>query len=142
MIDSRTNLKIVRASAWYDLIVTTALMTPWTAALLLSVLAGWSAQLGLERVFPALDATQMMLANLLANLLGSVVVVWSLWRVRHASQRVGRYDALARVLFAVWQVYAVSQGASYLILLVTAMEIVFGIAQLLPVRAPHQPDIL
>lgn len=79
---------------------------------------------------------------MLANLLGSVVVVWSLWRVRHASQRVGRYDALARVLFAVWQVYAVSQGASYLILLVTAMEIVFGIAQLLPVRAPHQPDIL
>ncbi|UXL40276.1 hypothetical protein N7D90_09015 [Pseudomonas fragi] len=138
MIDSRTNLKIVRASAWYDLIVTSALMTPWTAALLLSVLAGWSAQLGLERVFPALDATQMMLANLL----GSVVVVWSLWRVRHASQRVGRYDALARVLFAVWQVYAVSQGTSYLILLVTAMEIVFGIAQLLPVRAPHQPDIL
>lgn len=130
MINSRMNLKIVRASAWYDLVVTSALMTPWTAAMLLALLASLSAQLGLDRGFAALDATQMMLANLL----GSVVVVWSLWRVCHPSQRVGHYDVMARVLFAVWQVYAVSQGASYLILVFTAMEIVFGIAQLLPVR--------
>ena len=137
MIDSRMNLKIVRASAWYDLVVTSALMTPWTAAIVLSLLASLSAQLGLERGFAPLDAVPMMLANLL----GSVVVVWSLWRVRHASQRVGHYDVIARVLFAVWQVYAVSQGASYLILVVTAMEIVFGIAQLLPVReAGDQPQ--
>ena len=130
MINSRMTLKIVRASAWYDLVVTSALMTPWTAAMLLALLASLSAQLGLDRGFAALDATQMMLANLL----GSVVVVWSLWRVCHPSQRVGHYDVMARVLFAVWQVYAVSQGASYLILVFTAMEIVFGIAQLLPVR--------
>lgn len=130
MINSRMNLKIVRASAWYDLVVTSALMTPWTAAMLLALLASLSAQLGLDRGFAALDATQMMLANLL----GSVVVVWSLWRVCHPSQHSGHYDVMARVLFAVWQVYAVSQGASYLILVFTAMEIVFGIAQLLPVR--------
>ncbi len=131
MIDSTTNLRIVRASAWYDLIVTAGFMTPWTAALVLGVLGAVSVQLGLERGFPPMDATQMMLANLL----GSVVVVWSLWRVRHASRQVGYYDVGARVLFAVWQVYAVSQGASYLILLFTAMEVVFGIAQVLPVRS-------
>ena len=39
MINSRMNLKIVRASAWYDLVVTSALMTPWTAAMLLALLA-------------------------------------------------------------------------------------------------------
>ena len=134
MIDSRLNLKIVRASAGYDLVATAGFMTPWTATLLLGGLTGLSAQLGLERAIPVIDSTAM----LFANLLGSIVVVWSVWRLRHASQRVGRYDACARGLFALWQLYAVSQGASVLILAFTVMELVFAVAQSLPVHAPNR----
>lgn len=75
---------------------------------------------------------------LLANLLGSVVVVWSFWRLNNPSRRAGVYDAIARALFAVWQLYAISQGATLLILAFTLMEIIFGIAQLIPVRRTGQ----
>lgn len=76
------------------------------------------------------------------HLLGSAVVVWSLWRWHHPTRQVGWYDALARGLFAVWQVYAVTQGASFLLLAFTVMEVVFGVAQVLPVKLPRpQPRI-
>lgn len=132
MINANHNLNIVRASAAYDLLATAGFMTPWTAAWLFELFAGLSAGLGLQRPIPAPDASFM----LFVNLLGSVVVVWSLWRWWQPSQLAGRYDALARALFAVWQVYAVTQGASFLLLGFTLMEVVFGVAQLLPVRAP------
>jgi len=43
-----------------------------------------------------LDATHMMLANLL----GSVVMVWSLARLPGPTLRLGRLDDVARFLFA------------------------------------------
>ena len=133
MINANLNLNIVRGSAAYDLVVTAGFMTPWTAAWLFELFTALSAVLGLQRSIPVPDATLM----LFLNLLGSVVVVWSLWRWRHPSQQVGRYDALARGLFAVWQVYAVTQGASLLLLGFTVMEVVFGVVQVLPVKGPR-----
>ncbi|NUT79081.1 hypothetical protein HNO86_28965 [Pseudomonas sp. C1C7] len=136
MISVKNNLHVVRASALYDLIVTAGFMTPWTVVLVFEGFATLSSALGLERPVPALDATGM----LLANLLGSVVVVWSLWRLMHASRRVGLYDALARGLFAVWQVYAVAHGASFLLLGFTVFEVAFGIAQVWPCRSELARD--
>ncbi|MEX6662840.1 hypothetical protein [Pseudomonas sp. W2-17] len=104
-------------------------MTPWTAAWVFDTFAALSAALALERPVPVLDVSGM----LFANLLGSVVVVWSLWRLAQPSRRVGLYDALARTLFATWQLYAVGQGASVLILGFTVFEAVFAVAQVLPV---------
>lgn len=130
MINANQNLKIVRCSAAYDLLVTASFMTPWSAAWLFEMFAGLSSVLGLQRPVPQPDASFM----LFVNLLGSVVVVWSLWRWWHPTRLVGLYDALARALFALWQVYAVTQGASFLLLEFTLMEIVFGVAQVLPVR--------
>jgi hypothetical protein len=140
MISVNNNLHIVRASAVYDLLATAAFMTPWTAALVFSAFAALSGALGLDRPVPALDVNGM----LFANLLGSVVVVWSLWRLMQPSRRVGWYDALARVLFATWQLYAIAHGASFLILGFTCLEVAFAIAQTLPVRdtSPPLPSIL
>jgi hypothetical protein len=128
MISVKNNLHIVRASALYDLIVTAGFMTPWTVALVFKGFAALSGGLALERPVPTLDATGM----LMANLLGSVVVVWSLWRLMQPSRRVGLYDALARLLFATWQLYAVAHGASFLLLGFTLVEVAFGIAQVWP----------
>lgn len=134
MVSVKSNRHIVRASAWYDLIATASFMTPWTAALTLKGFAALSGALSLDRPVPTLDVTGM----LFANLLGSVVVVWSLWRLTHTSQSAGRYDALARVLFAVWQLFAVAHGASFLILGFTLFEIVFAVAQSLPVTRARE----
>lgn len=48
---------------------------------------------------------------LLANLMGSIVCVWSLLRIRDPQPAFGRYDALGRFLFATWMAYALAQGA-------------------------------
>ncbi|MDN4035412.1 hypothetical protein [Massilia sp. YIM B02443] len=129
-------LKIVRLSAWYDLVVTAGFATPWTFMLLHGVLSTLAQQSGLPGEVPPFAPAHV----LMANLLGSVVVVWSLLRL-HATQVLhGRYDALARFLFAACQLYAVAHGASWLILGFTAVELAFGIAQLLPVAMEKQGE--
>ncbi|MCW8277474.1 hypothetical protein IMF27_19130 [Pseudomonas sp. PCH199] len=136
MVSVKSNLHIVRASALYDLIVTASFMTPWTASLVFNGFAALSGALALDRPAPTLDGSGM----LFANLLGSVVVVWSLWRLMNPSRSVGFYDALARVLFAIWQLFAVAHGASFLILGFTFFEAVFAIAQTLPLTAPRESE--
>lgn len=122
-------LTIVRASAWYDLLVTWPFALPWTFAWLYAQLTALAVALQLPGVMHPLDATHM----LLANLLGSVVVVWSLARILAPTLRMGRLDGLARMLFAIWQVYAFTQGGSTVVLGFTVFELLFGVAQWWPV---------
>lgn len=124
MLTSRY-LRIVRASALYDLVVTLPFALPWTFVPLHAAMAGLAQAWQLPGQVPALDPLHM----LLANLLGSVVVMWSLARVLAPSVLLGRLDAAARWLFALWQVYAVLHGASAILLLFTVAEIGFGVLQ-------------
>ena len=118
-------LRIVRASAWYDLAVTWPFALPWTWTWLHQQLVALDQALQLPGDFHPMDGTQL----LFANLMGSVVVVWALARILSPSVLLGRLDATARVLFAIWQIYAVCHGASTLVLAFTAVEVVFGVAQ-------------
>jgi choline-glycine betaine transporter len=123
-------LRTVRASAWYDLVVTIGFATPWTFALVHHGLTWVVQTLELPGTFPAFETAHM----LMANLLGSVVTVWAIVRIRHAQLHLGRYDAAARFLFAAWQIYAVAQGANVIILGFTVAEVIFGVLQSLPVK--------
>jgi hypothetical protein len=123
-------LSIVRASAWYDLLVTWPFATPWTFVWLYASMGALAQTLGLPGTVHPLDATHVMFANLL----GSVVVVWSLARVMSPSVRLGRLDGLARFLFAAWQVNAYLSGASAIVLGFTFFELVFGVLQFFPVK--------
>ncbi|MFD3405986.1 hypothetical protein ACFWUU_35190 [Kribbella sp. NPDC058693] len=114
-------LRIVRASAWYDLVVTAGFATPWTYVLVHRALSS----LG---TFPPTDTIQI----LYANLMGSVVVVWALLRLFRTLPLHGLYDGIARVLFATWQTYALTQGATKLLVLFLVFEVSFGLVQLLP----------
>lgn len=127
-------LKLVRLSAWYDLFVTAGFATPWTFMLLHGMLSAAAQRSGLPGALPPFEPAHM----LMANLLGSVVIVWSLLRLRATLAVHGRYDALARFLFAGWQLYAVAQGATWLILGFTLFELAFGLGQLLPVASEEQ----
>ncbi len=123
-------LKIMRASAAYDLIVTAAFVTPWTLSLMISVVSVIHEGLGLPGLMPDLDVWQI----LFANLMGSVVVVWSLVRLHLNLAVLGRYDMVARWLFAAWQVNALLAGASWLLFAFVAVEVSFGVLQALPYR--------
>lgn len=120
-------LQVVRASAWYDLVVTAGFATPWTYALLHGALSSLGSALGLG-VLPALDPMQ----TLYANLMGSVVVVWALLRIVRPRPMHGLFDGVARALFATWQAYAVVHGISRLLWLFFAVEVAFGLVQLAP----------
>jgi hypothetical protein len=70
----------------------------------------------------------------MANLLGSVVTIWALLRIRHPQQQLGRYDAAARFLFAAWLIYAVAHGANVIMLGFMVFELIFGVLQSLSVK--------
>jgi hypothetical protein len=118
-------LRLVRSSAVYDLIVTAGFATPWTFTLLHAALDAASGALGL-RGFPALDLMQVFYANLM----GSVVVVWSLLRVVRPQVIHGLFDGIARVLFSSAMVYALAHGGPELLWGFLAVEATWGAAQL------------
>ena len=132
MISTLSYLRIVRASAWYDLVTAIGFATPWTFALFLAGMDGLSAMLGLPDRVPAFEPAHM----LMVNLMGSLILVWAILRVRDPQVQYGRYDAVARLLYATWQLYALAHGAHPLIWGFVVFEVVFGIAEALPVTSP------
>ena len=132
MIPSSNYLRIVRASAWYDLVVTVGFATPWTFTLVLASLEVLSGLLGIAGSFPKFEAAHM----LMANLLGSIVTVWAILRIRNTQVLYGRYDAAGRFLFATWQLHALVNNAHPIIWGFFVVEVAFGIAQILPVTNP------
>ncbi|WP_122563605.1 hypothetical protein [Pseudomonas viridiflava] len=138
MWTSRQYRKIVRASAWYDLIITAAFVTPWSFVALHGTLSALSQSWNLAGDLPVFAPMHM----LMANLLGSIVCVWAVLRIRDPQPVFGRYDAAGRVLFATWQAYALAQGASSLLIGILAAELLWAVLQVWPVRldyadAPH-----
>lgn len=130
MLRESTYLKLVRASAWYDVIVTGAFATPWSFAFVVTQLNGVHMALGLPGETVSISAY----STLFANFFGSVVLLWSVLRIRHASVRLGRYDAVGRALFSLWQINALLMGASLLLLPVLMIEFGLGAAQFLPIH--------
>ncbi|MER6351501.1 hypothetical protein ABT186_06540 [Streptomyces sp. NPDC001634] len=122
-------LRVVRASAWYDLAVTAGFATPWTYALVHGALSSCGNALGLGAL-PELDPWQV----LFANLMGSVVVVWAVLRIVRPLPEHGLFDGIARTLFATWQAYALAHGVSRLLWLFFGAEVAFGVLQLVPWR--------
>lgn len=137
MLSETRYLRVMRASAWYDLVVTAAFATPWSFAIVMALMGWADAALALPGSVPELNPMTV----LLANLMGSVVIVWSVLRIRLGLAVFGRYDAVARVLFAAWQINALVNGASWLIMGFLAAEVLFAVLQLLPYaeRRESQP---
>ncbi|KPB83346.1 hypothetical protein BTW15_11650 [Pseudomonas syringae pv. tomato] len=126
--------RVVRSSAWYDLIVTGAFITPWTFEALHGALTALSQQWNLPGDLPAFAPMQM----LMANLLGSIVCVWAVLRIRDPQSAFGRYDAGGRLLFATWQAYALAHGASSLLIGFMVAELIWAAMQLWPVRGRQE----
>lgn len=132
MITSSNYLRIVRASAWYDLVVTIGFATPWTFTAILASLEAFSGILGIPGSFPKFEPAHM----LMANLLGSIVTVWAILRLRDTQVIYGKYDAAGRFLFATWQLFALANNVHPIIWSFFVIELAFGIAQMLPISNP------
>ncbi|MEN5094981.1 hypothetical protein ABE458_30295 [Pseudomonas protegens] len=121
---------LVRASGWYDLLVTLAFVTPWSFMALHGLMQDTALTLHLPGSLPPFEPMHL----LMANLMGSIVCVWSVLRIRDPQQAFGRYDAVGRILFATWQVYALMHGATALIGVILFFELAWCVAQLWPVN--------
>jgi len=130
--------RLVKGSAWYDLIVTAAFVTPWSFVALHGVLSSVSQAFNLSGELPPFEPMHM----LMANLLGSIVCVWAVLRIRDPLQVYGRYDAVGRFLFSAWQLYALLHGASSLLVIFLVFELAWGVAQVLPVRTSSRAGSL
>ncbi|MCQ6260140.1 hypothetical protein [Pseudomonas sp. Q11] len=129
--------RLVRGSAWYDLIATAAFATPWSFAAVHGVLVSISQMLNLPGELPPFASVHM----LMANLLGSIVCVWAVLRIRDPQPLYGRYDAAGRFLFAAWQLYALLHGASAVLWVFLFFELLWGVMQVLPVRASSRASL-
>ncbi|MFY0660334.1 MAG: hypothetical protein JXR15_07555 [Shimia sp.] len=125
--------RLYRVSAWYDLLITWPYMTPLTLGLFWSGMNGAHAITGLP-LLPELNAY----AVLFANFFGSVVIIWSIVRLRLNNPQLARYDAVGRWLFSAWMLNAVLNGASPMIWGFIVIELTFAVSQSLPVREPAQ----
>ena len=129
-----TYLKLVRASALYDLLVTAALATPWTLPLVHGLMSDLNVGLG-GAALPGFEAFHMFIAGLL----GSIVTVWSLLRLRTPGLLLGRFDAAARFLFSAWMAWTLAQTGAPLLWLLLVPEFLWGVAQWWPVQPPQCP---
>ena len=116
---SFTYSKLVRTSAIYDLITTSAFVTPWTFNLINDVIGRFT-------LLPTFEPLHV----LFVNLLGSVVVVWSIVRIKSPEARFGLYDTFARGLFFAWQInYLVLENGNSIVWFFAVFEFAFGVAQ-------------
>ncbi|WP_075793878.1 hypothetical protein [Massilia putida] len=121
-------LTIVRASAVYDLALTAPFATPWTFALAHARLSALNQRLG-GGALPDFGPVHV----LFACLMGSIVLVWSVLRLRAASVMLGRYDGVGRGLFSAWMAWALAASGAPLLWLFLVPEFCWGVAQWLPV---------
>jgi hypothetical protein len=128
-----TYLKIVRASAWYDLLLTAPLATPWTFAPMHAGLSAVNEWLG-GAALPPFSPFHL----LFACLMGSVVLTWSVLRLRRTEALLGRYDGVTRFLFALWMGWTLAATGAPLLWLFVLPEFAWGVVQWLPVGPAAQ----
>ncbi|OII23940.1 hypothetical protein [Frigoribacterium sp. MCBA15_019] len=118
--------RTVRASALYDLLVTVGFAFPFSAPLVLSGLANMHHALQLPGSVPdATDAFTVMFANLM----GSLVVVWSVFRLARPTRATGIADTAGRLSFSLAMAAALIAGASPLVAGILILELVWAAVQ-------------
>lgn len=116
-------LNVVRASAFYDLIVTFAFALPFTAQWLFDGLTALHNTMGLTGSTPnSSDAHTVMFANLM----GGLVTVWAIYRILRPSLAAGVADIGGRVFFSIGMIGALLAGASPLVMIMLVLEIVWA----------------
>ena len=128
-ISPSSSRRIVRASAIYDLVVTAAFATPWTFALAHGHISSLNGMLGGDAL-PAFSPFHL----LFACLMGSIVLVWSVLRILEPTQRLGRFDGVARFLFSLWMAWCLAVTGAPVLWLFVVPEFAWGVAQWWPVK--------
>lgn len=121
-----TTSRVVLASAWYDLIATAPFATPWTARWMVEGLRWLHDWADLPGSALAVDDPHTML---FVNLMGSIVVIWSIVRIRTPTFELGVADTCGRIAFSAWMLRALLHGASGVTLGFFVLEALWTVVQ-------------
>jgi hypothetical protein len=131
--------KLVQLSALYDLLLTFPFAFPKLCELQIQFLKGLHANLHLGGSIPEF----LPLHYFFVNLMGSVVIVWSILRIKYPQDILGLFDSFARFLFSAWMLYYL------LVFQVTGLvwflffpELAWGVAQLIGYLRRAKPDVM
>lgn len=127
-ISQSNYIKVIRASAWYDVAVTALFATPWTFTLVHEATSRFNQLLG-GAALPAFGPLQTMIASMM----GTVVLLWSVLRLVEPTVRLGRFDGTGRFLFAAWMAWALSASGAPVLWLFVVPEFAWGVVQWWPV---------
>ncbi len=101
--------RIIFWGAAYDVLVTAAFATQWTAAPFLRFLSELHAQLGFAgTALPIVDPVTM----LFVNFSGTLVLLWSALRLFRPALLYGALDSVGQLAVALWIFVAVQAGAT------------------------------
>ncbi|MCY1029996.1 hypothetical protein OV207_00870 [Corallococcus sp. BB11-1] len=124
--DSSLSRRVVLASALYDLAVTLPFATPWTADAVLSGVRDVHHALSLGGdPLPAFTPTHLFFVALF----GTIVSLWSVVRILQPTAFHGAFDTVGRALFSAWMLYALSQGATQVLVGFLVLELAWMFAQ-------------
>ncbi len=134
-----TSLRVrrtVRISALYDLVVTAGFALLFTAPALFDAFGVLQSNLGLPGVVPdAGDPFTVMVANLM----GSLVVVWAVFRLARPTRAAGAADTAGRTLFSIGMAEALLHGASPLVFGMLILEVLWAVVQGAVVASARRP---
>ena len=128
-LSHRAYLRLIRASAVYDMVQILPFATPWTFALLYAQLSRLNVWFGA----PPLARFETV-HFLLATLLGTLVLTWTSARLWTPSLGLGRFDATARLAFAFWIGWAMLAADMPMLWIFLVPELIWGGAQWWPVE--------
>ena len=121
-------IRIIKMSAWYDLIVTLPFMFPFSAAIIISKFSLFNQYMGWEGEIPVFEPFHIFFMNLL----GSIVVAWSILRIIRPIKLYGLVDGITRLFFSFWMAYyAMLFTGTSVLWIFFIPELIWGIIQLL-----------
>ncbi len=123
--------KIVQGFGLYHFVLSLPLAIPIISGLVLGLLEQLHFALSLPGFWPQYDATSMLFLNLFAALAS----MWGIYRFRHPSILVGRYEGWTMVAFVAIVIWNVVSGASALWLIIALVD---GIGAVLHIRGRWQ----
>lgn len=112
--------------AAYDILVTAGFATPWTAAFVLRTLSQMHTYFGFAGTAPFIVDSVTML---FVNLLGTIVLTWSILRLFRPTLLNGAFDCATRLVFALWMYFAMQAGVTTIIWALLLGELIWFLLQ-------------
>ena len=130
-------VRLGRAGAIYDLITTAGFASPWTATLVLGILADVHDRLGLAGdPMPRFETSHL----LFVTLFGVIVTLWSVVRIMWPVPLLIAADTVGRAAFSTLFIWSLMNGHSAVVVAFLVPEVSWLIAQALGVRKAIKDD--